>query len=191
MKMVANGTLLLDARFFIERNDFMEDPPKKYFRLGIDRLVRLKHAFIIRADEFDTDGEGNVTEVRCTYFPDSKSGADVSGLKPKGTLHWVNANDHIEIEVREYDRLFSHESPESGSGDFMEFLNQDSLNVIPRALAEPELKNASKENHFQFLRKGYYHLDLDSADDKVIFNRTVSLRDSWSKRKVGYRPAHD
>ncbi|MFT4095272.1 MAG: glutamine--tRNA ligase/YqeY domain fusion protein [Niabella sp.] len=166
---------------FIERDDFMENPPKKYFRLAPGQMVRLKYAYIIRCDEVIKDADGNVTQLNCTYFPESKSGNDTSGLKVKGTLHWVNAADHIHIRINEYDRLFRVEDPSGEDGDFKEYINPDSLKIIPAALAEPALKNAEIEDRFQFLRMGYFTLDKDSTVDDLIFNRTVTLKDSWAK----------
>ncbi len=165
---------------FIERDDFMENPPKKYFRLAPGQMVRLKSAYIIRCDEMVKDDAGNVTELLCTYFPESKSGSDTSGIHVKGTLHWVNADDSIEVVVREYDRLFRVEDPSSEEGDFKEYLNPESLKLVT-GHAEPSLKNAAVNDRFQFLRKGYYCLDKESPSDKMVFNRTVTLKDGWKK----------
>ena len=162
----------------IERDDFMENPPKKYFRLAPGQMVRLKSAYIIKCEEVIKDAEGNVTEIRCTYIPESKSGQDISGIKVKGTLHWVNAADALEVEVREYDRLFKVEDAASEEGDFKDYINPDSLKVV-MGFAEPSIKEAKPEDRFQFIRKGYYCLDRDSTDGKLIFNRTVTLKDSW------------
>lgn len=164
----------------IERDDFMENPPKKYFRLAPGQMVRLKSAYIIRCDEMVKDDAGNVTELLCTYFPESKSGSDTSGIHVKGTLHWVNADDSIEVVVREYDRLFRVEDPSSEEGDFKEYLNPESLKLVT-GHAEPSLKNAAVNDRFQFLRKGYYCLDKESPSDKMVFNRTVTLKDGWKK----------
>jgi glutaminyl-tRNA synthetase len=165
---------------FIERDDFMENPPKKYFRLAPGQMVRLKSAYIIKCEEVIKDDSGKVTELRCTYMPDSKSGQDTSGIQVKGTLHWVNAADAVEVEVREYDRLFKVEDPSSEEGDFKEYINPDSLKVV-KGFAEPSIKVAKLMDHFQFIRKGYYCLDRDSSADKLIFNRTVTLKDGWAK----------
>ena len=165
---------------FIERDDFMENPPKKYFRLAPGQMVRLKSAYIIRCDEMVKDDAENVTELLCTYFPESKSGSDTSGIHVKGTLHWVNADDSIEVVVREYDRLFRVEDPSSEEGDFKEYLNPGSLKLVT-GHAEPSLKNAAVNDRFQFLRKGYYCLDKESPSDKMVFNRTVTLKDGWKK----------
>lgn len=166
----------------IERDDFMENPPKKFFRLAPGAKVRLKSAYIIQCDEVVKDASGTITELHCTYFENSKSGADVSGLKVQGTLHWVNAVDAVEVEVREYDRLFQVENPSSEEGDFKSYLNPVSLKVV-KGYAEPMLKACSGTDRFQFLRKGYYCLDKDSTADKLIFNRTVTLKDTWAKEQ--------
>ncbi len=163
---------------FIEGDDFMENPPKKYFRLAPGQMVRLKSAYIIKCDEVIKDADGKVTELRCSYIPESKSGNDTSNIKVKGTLHWVNAADAIEVEVREYDRLFRVENPSNEDGDFKDYINPDSLKIV-KGYAEPSLLTASFKDHFQFLRKGYYFLDRDSENGEFIFNRTVTLKDGW------------
>ncbi|MCB0716199.1 MAG: glutamine--tRNA ligase/YqeY domain fusion protein [Chitinophagaceae bacterium] len=165
----------------IERNDFMEEPPKKYFRLAPGKMVRLKSAYIIQCDEVIKDEQGNITELHCSYIPESKSGADTSGIKVKGTIHWVNAKDAVPIEVREYDRLFKVENPAAESGDFTSFINPDSLKIV-EGMAEPSINQASGKEHFQFIRKGYYCLDKDATKEKLIFNRSVTLKDSWAKK---------
>lgn len=164
----------------IEREDFMENPPKKYFRLAPGQMVRLKGAYIIRCEEVIKSTDGAIQELHCTYLPDSRSGSDTSGIKVKGTLHWVNAPDAIEVEVREYDRLFRVEDPTDEEGDFKEYLNPDSLKLV-KGYAEPSLRTASLHDRFQFLRKGYYCLDKDATSDKLIFNRTVTLKDGWAR----------
>lgn len=166
---------------FVEREDFMENPPKKYFRLAPGQMVRLKSAYIIRCDSVIKDERGKIKELHCTYFPDSKSGADTSGLKVQGTLHWVNAEGNIPCEIREYDRLFQVEDPSSEEGNFKDYLNPNSLVTISHALAEESLTAASLGERYQFLRKGYFCLDKDSRDSKLIFNRTVTLKDGWKK----------
>jgi glutaminyl-tRNA synthetase len=168
---------------FIERNDFMEEAPRKYFRLKPEGYVRLKGAYIIQANSHVKDESGNITEVHCTYFPDSKSGEDTSGIKAKGVIHWVSTEHALDVEVRQYDRLFSHESPDSDKEkDFMDFLNPDSLEVISNCKAEPHLKNANAGDKFQFQRVGYFCVDSKyTTKEKLVFNRTVTLRDSWSK----------
>ncbi len=169
---------------FIEREDFMEDPPKKFFRLGPGRVVRLKNAFIIECEDFDKDADGNIIEIRCKYFPDSKSGQDTSGIKAKGTLHWVSADHAIHLQLNEYDHLFTDPTPMGHEGkEFTEFINPDSLVVNNKALAEPYLAKAVKETHYQFMRKAYYILDQESSEDKLIFNKTVPLKSSWKKKK--------
>lgn len=165
---------------FIERDDFMEVAPKKYFRLAPGQMVRLKSAYIIKCEEVLKDADGNITALHCTYIPESKSGDDTSGIKVKGTLHWVNAADAVEVEVREYDRLFQVEDPADEAGDFKDYINPDSLKVV-KGFAELSLKESNLSDRFQFIRKGYYCLDKDSSDNKLIFNRTVTLKDGWAK----------
>lgn len=166
---------------YIEREDFMENPPKKYFRLAPGQMVRLKSAYIIKCEEVVKDADGKVTELRCTYIPESKSGHDTSGIHVKGTLHWVSLKHAINVEVREYDRLFKVEDPADEEGDFKAYLNPDSLKVVTTAFAEPALKTAKFDERYQFLRKGYFCLDRDSSPSGVIFNRTVGLKDAWAK----------
>jgi glutaminyl-tRNA synthetase len=166
----------------IERNDFMENPSKKYFRLAPGQKVRLKSAYIIECNDVIKDEEGNIAELHCTYFTDSKSGADTSGINVKGTLHWVNAADAIEVEVREYDRLFKVENPAMEEGDFKDHINPDSLTIV-KGFAEPAIADVQEGDRFQFIRKGYYSLDKDSTKEKIVFNKTVGLKDSWSKEK--------
>jgi len=172
--------VLFGREILIERDDFMENPPKKYFRLAPGQLVRLKGAYIIQCDEVIKDETGNIVSLNCTYIPESRSGSDTSGIKVKGTLHWVNATDAIPVEVREYDRLFRVEDPTDEEGDFKEYLNPESLRVVT-GYAEPSLLSATISDRFQFLRKGYYCLDKDSSTAKPIFNRTVTLKDGWAK----------
>ena len=176
----ATGTrdVTFSNEIYIERDDFMEIPSKKYFRLAPGQMVRLKSAYIIRCDEVIKDADGRVVELRCSYIPESKSGNDTSNIKVKGTLHWVNAADTVEVEVREYDRLFRVEDPSNEEGDFKDYINPDSLKIV-KGYAEPALLNASFKDHFQFLRKGYYFLDKDSENGEFIFNRTVTLKDGW------------
>jgi glutaminyl-tRNA synthetase len=180
----ANGgtrDIEFSRELYIERDDFMENPPKKYFRLAPGQMVRLKSAYIIRADEAIKDDNGTITEVRCTYLPESKSGADTSGISPKGTLHWVSAKHAVNIELRLYDRLFKVEDPSSEEGDFKDYINPHSLEVV-NAYAEPGLLNAKADERYQFLRKGYFFLDKNSTSEKLIFNRTATLRDDWAKK---------
>ncbi len=166
---------------FIERDDFMENPPKKYFRLAPGQMVRLKHAYIIRCDEVVKDEHGIIHEVKCSYIPESRSGADTSGINVKGTLHWVCIDTAVGVEVRLYDRLFKVEDPSNEEGDFKDYINADSLQVIETAYAEPELLKASFKERYQFLRKGYFTLDKDTSASRVVFNRTVTLKDTWAK----------
>ncbi len=170
---------------FIEQEDFMENPPKNFFRLSPGQMTRLKSAYIIRCDEALTDPlTGKVTELHCTYFPDSKSGADTSGLKVKGVMHWVSAPHAVPMEVRVYDRLFTDPTPTEHEGrDYLEFINPASLVIFEDALGEPSLKEAQAGDQFQFLRKGYFAADPDSTADRPVFNLTVQLKDSWAKEK--------
>jgi glutaminyl-tRNA synthetase len=164
---------------YIERGDFMENPPKKFFRLAPGKMVRLKSAYIIKCDEVIKDEAGNVSELRCTYIPESHSGNDTSGINVKGTLHWVSVKHAITIEVKLYDRLFKVEDPGSEEGDFKDYINPDSLQTDKTVFAEPALKNAKFDERYQFLRKGYFVLDKDTSENGMIFNRTVTLKDSW------------
>lgn len=165
---------------YIEHDDFMENPPKKFFRLFPGGLVRLKGAYIIKCDEVIKDDAGEITELRCTYIPESHSGSDTSGINVKGTIHWVSVPHAIEADVRLYDRLFSVENPAAEDADFKDLLNPDSLQVV-RAFVEPSLKNAT--GNVQFMRKGYFVADADSTTDKLVFNRTVTLKDGWAKEQ--------
>ncbi|MET0635047.1 MAG: glutamine--tRNA ligase/YqeY domain fusion protein [Chitinophagaceae bacterium] len=167
------------GELYIEREDFMENPPKKYFRLAPGQMVRLKSAYIIRCDEVVKDSNGLVTELHCTYIPESKSGADSSGINVKGTLHWVSVKHAITAEVRLYDRLFKVEDPSSEEGEFQDYINPASLVTVKAAFMEPTLKTASFEQPFQFIRKGYFTLDKDSSTSGMVFNRTVGLKDGW------------
>ena len=166
---------------YIEREDFMENPPKKYFRLAPGQMVRLKSAYIIKCEEVIKDDTGNVTEVRCTYIPESKSGNDTSGISVKGTLHWVSVKHAITAEVRLYDRLFKVENPSSEEGDFKEYINPQSLQIIRAAYMEPVLKTAKFDDRYQFIRKGYFVLDKDTSTSGMVFNRTVGLKEGWKK----------
>ncbi len=171
----------------IERDDFMENPPKKFFRLAPGQLVRLKGAYIIRCDEVVKDADGQLVELRCTYIPESKSGHDMSGLKVQGTIHWVSAAHALPSEVRLYDRLFRVENPaaeDTGGrpGDFKELLNPESL-VVVRAMVEPGLADLPVGERVQFMRKGYFCVDADSAPGALVFNRIVTLKDGWAKEQ--------
>ncbi|GAA4145579.1 glutamine--tRNA ligase/YqeY domain fusion protein [Sphingobacterium kyonggiense] len=166
---------------WIERDDFMEDAPKKFFRLGPGLSVRLKHGYIVTCTGFNKDENGKVTEVLCDYVPNSKSGEDTSGMKVKGTIHWVSVAHAQEAEVRLYDRLFQDENP-AAAEDFKESINPDSLQIIEKAYIEPDLANAELGKGYQFIRLGYFTLDNKmSKEDKLVFNRTVTLKDSWAK----------
>jgi glutaminyl-tRNA synthetase len=166
---------------YIERDDFMEVAPKKYFRLAPGQMVRLKSAYIIKCDEVIKDAEGNITELHCSYIPESKSGSDTSGINVKGTLHWVSVAEALQTEIRLYDRLFKVEDVANAEGDFKDHINPDSLQVIPFAYAEPALLSDQPNSTYQFIRKGYFVLDRDSTNDKLVFNRTVTLKDGWAK----------
>ncbi len=168
---------------WIERDDFMENAPKKFFRLGVGLSVRLKSAYIVTCDDFKKDAEGNITEIHCRYIPESKSGSDTSGMTVKGTIHWVNVAQAITAEVRLYDRLFKVEDPSSEEGDFKEYINPDSLHIIKNAMVEPSLKEAKEGQFFQFMRKGYFCIDKDTTENNLVFNRTVTLKDAWSKEQ--------
>ncbi len=168
---------------YVEREDFMENPPKKYFRLFPGGMVRLKGAYIIRCDEAVKDEAGNVTELRCTYIPESRSGQDTSGINVKGTLHWVEITQAVTAEVRLYDRLFKVEDPSSEEGDFKDYINPDSLQTVKTAFAEPALKTAKLNERYQFLRKGYFTLDNRDTYARLVFNRTVTLKDAWAKEQ--------
>ena len=167
---------------YIEREDFMENPPKKFFRLAPGQKVRLKSAYIIQCDEVVKDATGKITELRCSYLPESKSGGAESNIKVQATIHWVSIAHAITAEVRLYDRLFRVEDPANEDGDFKEYINPDSLQVTT-AYAEPALREVKFNEHYQFLRKGYFYLDKDSSEDRLIFNRTATLRDNWVKEQ--------
>lgn len=167
---------------YIERDDFMEVPSKKYFRLAPGAMVRLKSAYIIKCDAIVKDDTGNITEVQCSYIPESKSGNDTSEIKVKGTLHWVSALHAVPVEVRLYDRLFKSENVGAEEGDFKDYINPDSLQVIENAYAEPALHEAKFNERYQFLRKGYFSMDKDTSS-KIVFNRTVTLKDTWAKEQ--------
>lgn len=173
-------TVPFSKELWIEREDFMEVPAKKWFRLAPGAYVRLKSAYILRCESFDQDEAGKIIAIHCTYFPESKSGNDTSGIAVKGTIHWVSAAHAITAEVRMYDRLFKTEDPSNEEEDFKEYINRDSLHIVT-AYVEPSLKNATAADRYQFLRKGYFCLDKDSSPDNLVFNRTVTLKDAWAK----------
>lgn len=167
---------------YIERDDFTENPPPKYYRLSPGAEVRLRYGYYIRCTNVVKDSDGNITEIHCTYDPATKGGSSPDGRKVQGTIHWVSATFGLEAEVRLFDRFFVNENPDevAEGKDFKSNLNPDSLKVVT-AFVEPSLKNANAFDHFQFERVGYFNVDPDSTPNKLVFNRTVSLRDSWSK----------
>ncbi|QEM13537.1 glutamine--tRNA ligase/YqeY domain fusion protein [Mucilaginibacter rubeus] len=167
---------------WIEREDFMEVAPKKFFRLGIGLMVRLKNAYIIKGESIVKDADGNITEIHCSYLPESKSGNDTSGINVKGTIHWVSVEHAKTAEVRLYDRLFQVEDPSNEDGDFKDYINPNSLHVLSTVYIEPDLVNAELGKPVQFMRKGYFTLDKNSTQDKLVFNRTVTLKDGWGKK---------
>lgn len=176
--------VVFSKELFIERDDFMEDAPKKYFRLTPGQEVRLKNAYIIKCTGCKRDADGNVLEVYAEYDPQTKSGMAESNRKVKGTIHWVSTSDAIDVDIRLYDRLFTVENPgDDKDQDFRDFLNPESLIVKTGCKAEPFLKDAKALDHFQFQRIGYFSVDPDSTGGHLIFNRTVTLKDSWSKIK--------
>ncbi len=166
---------------FIEQEDFMELPPPKYFRLSPGNMVRLKGAYIIQCDEVVRDENGKISHLNCSYFSNSKSGEDQSGLKVKTTIHWVEKTHASTAEIRLYDKLFTVPNPASSEEDFRNLINPNSLELIPNAVTEPALKDAHFDMRYQFIRKGYFCLDKDSRPDRLVFNRTVTLKDGWSK----------
>ena len=169
---------------YIDRGDFMENPPspRKYFRLGPDRTVRLKYGFIVTCTGYEKDDEGNITEIRCKYYPESRSGSDTSGIKVKGTLSWVSAAEAVRAQVNLYDRLFKTENP-AASENFLDDLNPDSLSIIEGAVIEPAVSDLQPGDTVQFERQGYFAVDPDSTAGNLIFNRTVTLKDTWSKKQ--------
>lgn len=169
---------------YIERDDFMEDAPRKFFRLAPGREVRLRYAYFITCNDVIKDENGEITELYCTYDPASRGGNSPDGRKVKATLHWVSTTENVKAEVRLYDRLFSDENPDGHKDiDFKEFMNVDSLQVLPECYIEPFVKDAKVLDHFQFERLGYFNVDPDTKAEKLVFNRTVSLRDTWAKQK--------
>lgn len=168
-------------KLWIEREDFKEEMEKKWFRLAPGAMVRLKGAYIIKCTDFKKNDQGELSEIICEYIPESKSGSDISGIHVKGTIHWVSQIHAAMAEVRLYDRLFNVENPASEEGDFLEYINSHSLQIISKAYIEPSLSIAQLGQTFQFIRKGYFVLDRNSCSDKLIFNRTVTLKDNWAK----------
>ena len=183
---LSSGTreLPFGREIYIEREDFLEDPPKKFFRLGPQREVRLKGTYIIKCEDFKKDSEGKIAEVYCSYDPETKSGTGIS-RKVKGTLHWVSAPQAIDAEIRIYDRLFSVEDTAADKDiDFKELINPNSLQIINHCKLEPSLASAKPEDKFQFQRMGYFCVDKDSTKEKLVFNRTVPLKDGWNKTNI-------
>jgi glutaminyl-tRNA synthetase len=176
--------IAFSRELYIEAEDFMEDAPKKYFRLTPGQEVRLRCSYIIKCTGCKKNGAGEVTEVYAEYDPRTKSGMPESNRKVKGTIHWVSVKHAVPAEVRLYDRLFTVENPsEEKEKDFHELLNPDSLKILTNCFVEEELKQAKPYDRFQFLRIGYFNLDPDSTDGNPVFNRTVPLKDTWNKVK--------
>jgi len=176
-----NREVLFTKEIYIEQEDFMEVPQKKYFRLAPGQMVRLKGAYIIQCDEVVKDTAGNITELKCSYIANSKSGSDTSGVAVKSTIHWVSAKENVNVQINLYDRLFKVEDVDGAEGEFQNHMNSDSLQIVSNAIAEKALTKANLQERYQFLRKGYFFLDKDSTADKLIFNRTVTLKDTWAK----------
>lgn len=170
---------------YIEQEDFMEDAPKKFFRLKPEGEVRLKHGYIIKCEEVIKDAEGKVVELHCTYDPDSKTGGATANRKVKGTIHWVSAADALEAEVRLYDYLIETDEKGEVPADFLNAVNKNSLEVLHHVMVEPSAALTAEGTHYQFLRQGYYVVDKDSTPDHLVFNRVVGLKDSWAKVKKG------
>lgn len=173
--------MTFSRELYIERDDFMEDAPKKFFRLAPGLSVRLKHAYIITCNEVIKDASGNITELHCSYHVDSKSGSDTSGIQVKGVIHWVDAATAVNAEIRMYNRLFTVEDPANAEGDFKDHINAQSMELNVQAKIEASLLKALPGEQFQFMRKGYFCVDRDSAADKLVFNQTVSLKDTFAK----------
>jgi glutaminyl-tRNA synthetase len=169
--------------FYIERDDFMEDPPKKFFRLAPGREVRLRYAYFVTCTEVIKDDNGQVTELRCTYDPATKGGNAPDGRKVKATLHWVSAEHAIDAQIREYEHLFTAEIP-GADGEFLNDINPDSLTIVENCKLEPALQDASEGETVQFERVGYFCLDKDTSTEKMIFNKTIGLRDTWAKTQA-------
>ena len=168
---------------FIERNDFMENPPRKYYRLAPEREVRLKSAYLVTYKGVIKDEEGNVVEIHCTYDPESRGGQAPDGRRVRGTIQWVSAMHAVDAEVRLYDRLFSRENPEDVEEDetFLDSLNPDSLEVLISCKVEPSLAETKPGDRYQFMRTGYFCTDPDTTEGHLVFNRTIALRDTWAK----------
>ena len=178
-------SLPFTRELYIERSDYLDDPPKKFYRLGPGREVRLRYGYVIRCDDVIRDAEGNAIELRCSYDPTTKSGAAPADRKVKGTIHWVSASHGIRCTVRCYDRLFSHETPDTAEGGFLQHMNPDSLSSHPNAFVEPSVADDDPTQRYQFERLGYFWRDpVDSRPEQLVFNRIVALKSSWSKPKV-------
>ena len=175
--------IAFSRELYIEHDDFMEEAPKKYFRMTPGQEVRLKSGYIVKCTGFKKDIAGNIEEIYCEYDSQTKSGMPESNRKVKGTLHWVSAAHSLKAEVRLYDRLFSVENPTADERDFRDLLNPDSLKVLTNCRVEASLKDVKPMDHFQFQRIGYFNVDLDSTPEKLVFNRTASLKDSWAKEQ--------
>jgi len=171
------------GELYIERDDFMEEPPRKFYRLAPGREVRLRYAYFVTCTDVIKDESGNIVELHCTYDPATRGGDAPDGRKVKSTLHWVSAGHALEAEVRLYDHLFTKENPEMGAEgeDFKSNLNPNSLDILTSCRVEPSLGHAKPLSRYQFERLGYFCVDPDSSDGKLVFNRTVSLRDKWAK----------
>lgn len=182
-EQAGNRDMPFSREIWIEREDFMLDPPKKFFRLSVGATVRLKSAFIITCDKaVVSETTGEVEQILCTYYPDSKSGSDTSGIKAKGTLHWVNAATALSGEVRMYERLFTTENPLDEGVDFLSKVNPDSMRVLTNVKLEPAFAEGKEGDSFQFLRQGYFTMDRDSTKDHPVFNQTVSLKEGWTNK---------
>ena len=175
--------LPFSRELWIERDDFLEVPSKKFFRLSPGNMVRLKSAFIVKCEGFTADAEGRVTEIQCSYLPESRSGADTSGISVKGTIHWVSVPHAKTADVRLYDRLFRVEDPSNEAGNFKDYINPESMVELKNIYIEPSIADAPEGSSFQFIRKGYFCTDRDSTPGHAVFNRTVTLKDAWAKEQ--------
>ena len=176
-------TITFTKNLWIERADFMEDAPKKFFRMTPGKEVRLKNAYIVKCTGCTKDAEGKIIEIQAEYDPESRSGLPGANRRVKGTLHWVSADDCLKAEVREYDRLFNVENPSADDRDFRELLNPDSLKVHENCYVEDYLKDKKPGEYLQFQRIGYFMVDPDSTPEHLVFNKTVGLKDSWAKKR--------
>ena len=176
-------TITFSRELWMERDDFMEDAPKKFFRMVPGKEVRLKNAYIVKCTGCTKDADGNIVEVQCEYDPESRSGLPGADRKVKGTLHWVSAQHCVEAEVRLYDRLFTVENPSADDRDFRELLNPDSKQVLPRCYVEAYAAEQTATRYLQFQRIGYFTYDKSSTPERPVFNRTVGLKDSWKPNK--------